>query len=120
MVVAAGALVFFWGKGFTQELIEKSGTVSEKKFNCATDIQIDVVNEDATSLTIENKGRGRIDAITVVEQGSSDQQPVTIEPGSTGQVTHAGTPGKIDIIPMIKIAAGYYEPCSSKKITYKV
>lgn len=121
MVIVAASIVFFWGRGFTEELIEKEGAISQQRLNCATDIKINVVRESVGTLTIENAGSGRIDAVSLVVDGQATEEQVSIDPGNTKQIRHSASPGqKVDIIPKIRIGAGIFQPCSSQKITYKV
>jgi len=121
MVVVTASIVFFWGKGFTEEIIEKEGAVSQQRLNCATDVKINVLSESSGLLTIENAGSGRVDAFSLVVDGVAEEQIVSIEPGNTQQIASSVQPGqKVDIIPKIRIGAGVFQPCSSQKVTYKV
>ncbi|MDP1695121.1 MAG: hypothetical protein Q8L34_06290 [Candidatus Woesearchaeota archaeon] len=121
MVVVTASIVFFWGKGFTEEIIEKEGAVSTQRLNCATDVKINVLSENSGLLTIENAGSGRVDAFSLVVDGVAEEQVVSIEPGNTQQIASSVQPGqKVDIIPKIRIGAGVFQPCSSQKVTYKV
>lgn len=121
MVIVAASIVFFWGRGFTEEIIEKEGAISQQRLNCATDIKINVVRESGGQLTVENLGSGRVDAFSVVVDGQATEEPTSIDPGNTAQIGHSANPGqKVDIIPKIRIGAGIFQPCSSQKITYKV
>lgn len=121
MVIVTASIVFFWGKGFTEEIIQKEGAVSQQRLNCATDVKINIVSESNSQLTVENAGNGRIDAFSLVVDGQATDEPVTIDPGNTASVPHnANTGQKVDIIPKIRIGNGLYQPCSSQKITYKV
>lgn len=123
MVVVTASIVFFWGKGFTEEIIEKEGAVSQQRLNCATDVKINVLSENSGLLTIENAGSGRIDAFSLVVNGVTEEKIVAIEPGNTKQVAYPGQSGsnaKVDIIPKIRIGAGVFQPCSSQKVTYTV
>ena len=119
MVVAASAVVFIWGKGYTEELIEKSQGAALTKLNCVTDIAINIIRHDSGYLTVENIGRGKIDAFTLVNQdGDSFEELVSIDPGNIEKIQYYGE--KITVIPKIRIAKGLYQPCSGQKLTYKI
>ena len=121
MVVVTASIVFFWGKGFTEEIIEKEGAIAEQRLNCATDVKINVLQESDGMLTIENAGSGRIDAFSLVVDGVADEKVIAIEPGNTNEINSGAQPGqKVDIIPKIRIGSGIFQPCSNQKITYRV
>jgi len=119
MVVVGSLIVFLWGKGFTEELIEKSSGIALSQLSCVNDIKIDIIRHDPSFLTIENKGRGKIDAITLIEDGGTPREEyIEIEPGAIEQVSYAGA--KITVIPKIRLGKGLYQPCTEQKLTYKV
>lgn len=123
MVVVTASIVFFWGRGFTEEVIQKQGAISEKRLSCSTDIKINVLNNNGNQLSIENLGTGRIDAFSLVLDGQTTEDQAIIEPGNIGNVNlpYTASPGqKIEIIPKIRIGAGIFQPCSNQKITYRV
>ncbi len=121
MVIVTASIVFFWGKGFTEEIIEKEGAVSQKRLNCATDVKINVITESGGQLTIENAGNGRIDAFSLVVDGVATDEQVSIDPGNTEVIGHSAGPGqKVDIIPKVRLGSGLFQPCSSQKVTYKI
>lgn len=121
LVIVTASIVFFWGKGFTEEIIEKEGALSQKRLNCATDIKINVVDENSGQLTIENRGSGRIDAFSLVVDGQVAEESVALDPGNTATVPHSASSGqKIDIIPKVRLGSGLFQPCSSQKVTYKI
>ena len=118
MVVSASAVVFIWGRQYSEDIIEKSQTASLTKLDCVTDIAIDVLRHDSSYLTVENKGKGKIDAFTLVQDGIPREEYVGVDPGNIEQVPYMGS--KIVVIPKIRIAQGLYEPCTSQKLTYTV
>lgn len=120
MVVVVASIVFFWGKGFTEEIIEKEGTLDQKRLNCVTDVKINVLDGSSNEVTIENLGSARIDAFSLVSDGIAEETVDAVEPGNTIKVQHTAQGSKIDIIPKIRVAAGVYQPCSSQKLTYKI
>ncbi len=121
MVVATASIVFFWGKGFTEEIIQKEGAISGQRLNCATDVKINVVSESGSQLIVENAGSGRIDAFSLVVNGVANEEVVPLDPGNTVPLSHIATTGeKVDIIPKVKVGAGLFQPCSSQKVTYRI
>ena len=120
MVIVTASIVFFWGKGFTEEIIEKEGAISQQRLNCATDVKINVLSGSGGELTVENIGSGRIDAFSLVVDGQATDEQVSIDPGNTGTIAYSATAGKVDIIPKIRIGKGIFQPCSSQKVTYSV
>ena len=122
MVVAGSVIVFFWGEGFTEELIEKGAGVAISELNCVSDVKIDIIRHDASTLTVENKGKGKIDAFTLIEDGGTPHKEyVEIEPGDIATVDYFGG-AKIVVIPELRIAKGVFQPCSGKgqKLTYTI
>ena len=119
MVVAGSAIVFLWGEQYSEELITKGQGVALSKLNCASDIKIDLLRHGGGELTIENKGRGKIDSFTLIENDNPRDEHTEIEPGNIGTVSYGGS-GTIIVIPKIRIAQGLYQPCSEQKLTYRV
>ena len=118
MVVAGSAIVFLWGEQYSEELITKSQGAALSKLNCASDIKIDILRHDANTLTIENKGRGKIDAFTLIENDNPREDYTEIDPGNVEQVQYSGR--NIVVIPKIRIAQGLYQPCTEQKLTYRI
>jgi flagellin-like protein len=123
MVVSASAIVFLWAKEFQKQLIEKEGAASLSALSCATDIAIDALRHDTSTntITVENKGRGKIDGFRIFVDDSFTDDSRQLNPGDIDDLSHSASPGeKVTIIPKIKVAKGIYQPCTEQKIIYKV
>lgn len=121
MVVSASAVVFLWAKGFEENLIKKEGAASLSALNCATDITIDAIRHDAATITVENKGRGKIEGFRIFVDDAFVDDTTQLNPGDINDLSYNGASGdKVTIIPKIKVAKGIYQPCTDQKIVYKV
>ncbi len=121
MVVSASAIVFLWAKGFQKDLIKKESAASLSALNCATDITIDALRHTTNTITVENKGRGKIEGFRIFVGDNFVDDTTQLNPGDINDISHAGASGdKVTIIPKIKVAKGIYQPCTEQKIVYKV
>lgn len=132
-VVAAAAVVMLWTRGFVGELQEKKGAQSSARLSCATDVEIGVrdltFGSGQMTVVVENK-RENIDGFIFVIQGATDSSTIesatTLESGGIANVEFSydsikvGQPGKVDVIPRLKLGRGVYQPCPDKKITWNV
>lgn len=125
IAVAAAAMVFLWSQHFTKDIQEKQGAIAEQRLSCATDVTIDVLGVESGFITVENKGRGKIDAFLLRltnQDGSATNQElqVSIEQGGVKKLPFSGNPKKIDVIPKLRISEGVFQPCSDQRITYSI
>lgn len=119
-VVAIGAIVMLWGKGFVTERAEKSGELSKAQLDC-TQVNLKFLNLVSGRVTFENRGTVDINAFKVKYYGVSadvkDFEDIYAEVPPLGRIE---IPGKgansIDVIPSIK-PKGFgapLVPCSDK------
>jgi len=102
-VVAIGAVVMLWGRGFVKERTEKEGALSEAKLNCNS-IDLKVVDTSQDEVTIENRGSVSIGGFKIkFYDGSTDVKELYIEVKPMGRaVIRSEGATKMDIIPAIK------------------
>lgn len=115
-VVVLSLVIFFWGKQFVSELIEKRGDVAAIKLECEN-IELEVVNVVGNNLNLRNMGTKRISGFTLRYIDTDNTQEVNdiLEPSSDLTLTLDNL-GKIDVIPMLRpLSVGAPSiPCSSK------
>ena len=125
ITVTAASVLLIWGKGYVKDIQEKQGELSQGRLSCSTDIEIDIVSAESGFITVENKGKGRIDAflLRIIDtRGEAVNQDVqiSIEPGEIKKVPFSGNPDKIDVIPKVRISEGLFQPCSEQHIVYNL
>ena len=125
-VIALLAFVILWGKNYIQEKAEKQGKLAEKQLECEN-IQFEVVNSykqaDEIVVTLKNAKNKAIEKFTFRfgTQGFASNSFDKLDSLSIKQYVVKPTESieninSIDIIPWLKVAKGYYVPCSTKHI----
>ena len=125
-VIALLAFVILWGKNYIQEKAEKQGKLAEKQFECEN-IQFEVVNSykqgDEIVVTLKNTKNKAIEKLTFRAgiQGFASNSFDKLDSLSVRQYIvkpneNIANVNSIDIIPWLKVAKGYYVPCSAKHI----
>jgi len=125
-VIALLAFVILWGKNYIQEKAEKQGKLAEKQLECEN-IQFEVVNSykqsDEIVVTLKNAKSKAIEKFTfrVGTQGFASNSFDRLDSLSIRQYVvkpaeNIENIDSIDIIPWLRVAKGYYVPCSTKHI----
>ena len=125
-VIALLAFVILWGKNYIQEKAEKQGKLAEKQLECEN-IQFEVVNSykqsDEIVVTLKNAKSKAIEKFTfrVGTQGFASNSFDRLDSLSIRQYVvkpaeNIENIDSIDIIPWLRVAKGYYVPCSAKHI----
>lgn len=117
-VVAIGAVVMFWGKGYVEERTEKEGELSKAQLEC-TKINLKVIGTDG-DITVENRGDVDIDAFKVKYYGGDydgklDEVYTKVPPMGRAYIP-SRLADQVDVIPAIKpegVGAPLL-PCSDK------
>jgi archaellum component FlaF (FlaF/FlaG flagellin family) len=132
-VIALLVIVFLWGKNYIQERAEKQGKLAEKQLDCEN-LKIEVVNVfqqgNTLKITLKNTKEQKIEkfifrvigtgdvfsteSFDVLESLSIKQYTFDYPEDQVSQVTN------VDIIPWLRVARGYFVPCSQKHINAKV
>ncbi|MBI2663433.1 hypothetical protein HYX15_02780 [Candidatus Woesearchaeota archaeon] len=131
-VVALVLLVMLWGRTYILERAAKEGALSEKQLECEN-LDITVVNAfqqgDNTLVTIKNQKDVLINKFTFRLTGQETDVKESFEALSgleikqyTLQLTSDEVKGldKIDVIPWLKVAPGYFVPCSKKHVLVSI
>lgn len=131
-VITMLIIVFLWGRNYIQEKIEKEGKLAEKQLECES-IEFEVVNAyyqgSRIISTLKNEKERGIDKFTFRIIGNeveaiesySKLDNLTIKQYELRfQEEKIGIPAGINIIPWLKVARGYYIPCSKKNIEVKI
>lgn len=115
-VVVLSLVIFFWGKQYVTELIEKRGDVASMKLECES-VELEIVNVIGNQLNIRNMGSKRISGFMLRYIDADDTQEINdiLEPYGDLTLT-LNSLGKIDVIPMLRIPSvgAPSIPCSSK------
>ena len=125
-VIALLAFVILWGRNYIQEKAEKQGKLAEKQLECEN-IQFEVVNSykqsDEIVVTLKNAKSKAIEKFTfrVGTQGFASNSFDRLDSLSIRQYVvkpaeNIENIDSIDIIPWLRVAKGYYVPCSAKHI----
>nr|MBI4156148.1 hypothetical protein [Candidatus Woesearchaeota archaeon] len=125
-VIALLVFVILWGRNYIQEKAEKQGKLAEKQLECEN-IQLEVVNSykqaDEIVVTLKNAKNKAIEKFTfrVGIQGFATSSFDKLDSLSIRQYVVKPAESieninSIDIIPWLKVAKGYYVPCSAKHI----
>ncbi|MEK6937208.1 MAG: archaellin/type IV pilin N-terminal domain-containing protein [Nanoarchaeota archaeon] len=122
-VVAVGATVIFWGRGFIKEKAAKEGALAQKQLECENVLwEVKDINRNSRIISIENKGNNKIDGfiMRVVEGGEGAEKiNQRVDPLSQDSVVYPfslARKAKIDIIPSLRPegAGAPLVPCSGK------
>ena len=125
-VIALLVFVILWGRNYIQEKAEKQGKLAEKQLECEN-IQFEVVNSykqaDEIVVTLKNTKSKAIEKFTFRAgvQGFSSNSFDKLDSLSIRQYVvkpaeNIENIDSIDIIPWLRVAKGYYVPCSTKHI----
>jgi hypothetical protein len=128
-VVVIIVIVSLWGRNYVLERAEKEGALSEKQLEC-TDIAIKVeslnIQGDNALIVIKNLADTKISKLSFRLEGIDSGVTESFEALSdlaVKEYTIELTPpealslDKIEVIPWLKVAEGYFVPCSNKKVT---
>ncbi len=131
-VIALLLVVFLWGKKYIEESAAKRGALAEKQYECEL-IKYEVVSAarqgDFVRTVIKNLkdikihkfsfviGDDRTESVDVIET-LKGLEVKEYSARFTEQII--GTFSKVSIVPWLKVAPGYYVPCSNKKIVANV
>jgi flagellin-like protein len=132
-VIAVSSIVFLWGQGYIQERAEKEGKLAEKKLECES-VDFTVTQAIRTAglvdLVLKNKKSDKLGKFTfrVVGRETQTIDDATPLDGLAIQKYNIafaedviGTRIKeVDIIPWLKVARGYFIPCSTKVVKARV
>lgn len=141
LVIALVILIMLWGKKYIEERAAKEGALAQKKFEC-TDLDLTVVNayqktgldenqktKSYVYLTLKNLKSRDIDKFTFRVNGLKTEV-VDLKESLPGLAVlqfklpfvedEVRVVETVDIIPWLKVARGYYIPCSEKHINAKV
>ena len=134
--VAIVALVIVWGTNYVKEVQEKEGGIAEGKLNCATDVEINILNVEKIAdgqldisvanvkNTVDgfvfrvngNKGTDIVAVNTKIESAGTQTIQLNYDASATGDITS----GSIEAIPRIRIGKGAYEACSNQLVKFKL
>lgn len=127
-VIAVILMVILWGKTYILERAEKEGLLAEKQLDCGN-LDITIVNAyqqgDNAIITIKNLKDMPINKFTFRLIGQETDVKESFEPLLGLEVKQyiieltadeVKNLDKIDVIPWLKVAQGYFVPCSSKHI----
>lgn len=128
-VIAIVILIILWGKHYIEERAAKQGKLAEKQLECES-VQITIVKATRTAgvLTIGIKNMRDIDIEkftfriigenTEVVENRIKLRGLEIKEYNVGFTEDiVREVDKVDIIPWLKVATGYYVPCSTKHVT---
>lgn len=129
LVVSLVTVVTLWGRQYIMEKANKEGKLSEKKLLCNS-IQINIVNSyqigNKGYITIKNTKDTKIGKFTFRIEGQKTEPKESFDALDSLAVKQYNMTftedeikllDKIDVIPWLKVAPGYYIPCSEQHIT---
>ncbi len=131
-VIALILLVILWGRAYILERAEKEGALAEKQLECGN-LDITIVNAfqqgNNALITIKNLKDSLINKFTFRLIGQETDVKESFEPLSGLEIKQYTIEltadeiknlDKLDIIPWLKVAPGYFVPCSNKHIIANV
>ncbi|MBI2667455.1 hypothetical protein HYX17_01650 [Candidatus Woesearchaeota archaeon] len=127
-VIAIILMVILWGRTYILERAEKEGLLAEKQLDCGN-LDITIVNAyqqgDNALIVIKNLKDSQINKFTFRLIGQETDIKESFEPLLGLEVKQyileltedeVKNLDKIDVIPWLKVAQGYFVPCSSNHI----
>ena len=131
-VVALILMVVLWGRTYILERAEKEGALSEKQLECGN-LDITIVNAQRQGsealITIKNLKDSSIDKFTFRLIGAETDVKESFDKLLGLEVKQytfnliedeVKYLDEIDVIPWLKVAQGYFVPCSTKHIVANV
>jgi len=131
-VIAIVVLIILWGKHYIEERAAKQGKLAEKQLECER-VQITIVKATRTggtlSIGIKNLKDIPIGKFTFRIEGEKTEVIESKEKLNGLEVREyqveftedvIKSVDKVDIIPWLKVATGYYVPCSNKHVVVNI
>ena len=131
-VIAIVVLIILWGKHYIEEKAAKQGKLAEKQLECER-VQITIVKATRTggtlSIGIKNLKDIPIGKFTFRIEGEKTEVIESKEKLNGLEVKEYQVEftedviknvDKINVIPWLKVATGYYVPCSNKHVVVNI